>query len=164
MIIALIPILVDPHLIVGGQYTDAGSVGLVERFPDDLGIAALELLSDGSPEIQPTRRPTSQVSIAMIIDYYPETIVLGYLNRPLKICSVVSTHVVLIGLVSAVWVEVNPDRVVTERLQFDQKELHASGRFSREDRRGCYGARLVDAIDRGLIQPDSAPSYQNRDR
>src|SRR6266516_885795 len=60
----------------------------------------------------------------MIIDYYPETIVLGYLNRPLKICGVVSTHVVLIGLVSAVWVEVNPDRVVSPSPQLDQQELH----------------------------------------
>ena len=60
----------------------------------------------------------------MIIDDYPEAIVLGYLDSSLRVGLRIDAHVIVVNRVRTVRVEVDPDSIVALSLHLNHQQLH----------------------------------------
>src|SRR6059036_2699712 len=76
------------------------------------------------PVAQPAACISEDIRVSVIVDNYPEIIVLGYLDGPLGVGLVIHAHVVLVNRVRTVGIEVDPDSIVTFSLHLNQQQLH----------------------------------------
>ena len=95
----------------------------------------------------------------MVVDDYPEAIVLGYLDSALGVRRAVDAHVIVVYRVGTVRVEVDPDGIVALGLELEQQQLHVGCILPKKNSRGS-----ATTSSYGLVHLHTPPAYQCWDR
>src|SRR5207247_8274758 len=107
------------------------------------------------PVAQPAACIPEDVRVSVIVDDYPEAIVLGYLGSALGVRRAVDAHVIVVYRVGTVRVEVDPDGIVALGLELEQQQLHVGCILPKKNSRGS-----ATTSSYGLVHPHTPPPYQ----